>query len=152
MRKFALVSILFAIMSAAAFAQSAEKLTELIRTERVTYGQAAYFAASSLGIVTDGASPEASLQVVNERKLLPENEVSAKTEIPLSDFAYLCAKTWDIKGSLMYSLFPTPRYAFKMLQAKGIIPAGADPSKLSDGHEAVNIINACVAYSEGGSN
>lgn len=151
MKKFMLISALFLLGGASLFAQSAGRLTEMIQTEKVTYGQMSYFAASSLGIITDGASLDASFQVMGERGLLPAKEVTGATFIPVCDIAYICAKTWNISGSLMYSLFPSPRYAFKMLQAKGIISQAYDPNRYVDGHEALNIITACIeTFPQGG--
>ena len=144
MKKVFLIQAALLFLGGALFAQSADRLTEAIKTKEMTYGQFAYFAGCAEGIVSDDASYEESLEVFKGRNLI-EDRISASDAIPLDAISYICAETWNISGSLFYKIFPGKRYAFKMLKAKGILSPIADPKKLSGGREAVNIITACIA-------
>lgn len=144
MKKTVVVSLVLAFLCAAAVsAQSADKVTEMIKTEKATWGQVCYFSSTYLGLVKDSATPEQSIDALKTAGYI-STAPAADTPIKLDQFALICAKTWKIKGSLLYTLFPTPRYAFRLLKANGIISSSADPSKTSNGHEALNIFTDCM--------
>lgn|SRR5574344_120881 len=145
MKKTAVVSFVLALFCAAAIsAQSADKVTEMIKTDKATWGQVCYFSSTYLGLTGDNASYEKSMEALKSAGIIKTAPKNATTPIPLDQMAFIYAKTWKVGGSLWYKLFPTPRYAFKLLKADGIIPVTADPSKISTGHDALNIFNACM--------
>jgi len=144
MRKTTIAALVLAFLCASfANAQAADKVTEMIKTDKATWGQVCYFSAVYLGLTDEDSSTVTAAQaLVQEGFIKPVADVNSP--ITLEQIAYICAKTWKIKGSLLYTIFPCPRYAFRMLKADGIIPATADPMKISTGHETLNIFNACM--------
>lgn len=132
---------------AAVNAQDASKLSDVIGTDFATYGQISYLSAIELGLIADDASYETAVVALKQQHFLKET-VSASDIIPLTDVAFICSKTWDIKPSLLYRIFKNPHYAFKQLQAVGIISSLSDPHHKLSGHEVLNIISACIDYSE----
>ena len=84
---------------------------------------------------------------MQESGLIGEN-YSADQKISVSQFAYLCANSVNLIGGFFYTLFPSPRYAFKELQAKSIIPSSVDPSSVISGRNAIAVFNGCINYAE----
>ena len=124
-------------------AQSSEKLSEIISSKKITSGQAAYLSAVYLNAVQEQADYSPSVKALEELSLLKEG-TSPNDFISIDQCAFLFAKTTGIKGGLFYTLFPTPRYAFKELQAKKIIPPDQDPSFSLSGRDAIAILNGCI--------
>lgn len=151
MKKVTIISLIFTLFIAvAANAQSADKVTEMIETKETTWGQACYFAASYSGFISEDDTEVNAISALQKQgyfKSIPDESAP----ISLKDFSGICVKTFDIKGSILYSVFKTPRYAFRLLKAYGIISSASDPSKTSTGHEALNIFTSCMdAYGKEG--
>ncbi|MBQ9539420.1 MAG: hypothetical protein IJU95_09115, partial [Treponema sp.] len=63
MRRFLLVSLLCAL-GMCSWAQSADRVADILNSETISYGQASYLAASYLGLVSDDASDEEAVQAL----------------------------------------------------------------------------------------
>ena len=129
-------------------AQSSAKITEILETENVTWGQLAYLSAIQLSLADENDSEEKCISVLKENNIITKDAEASQTVV-LKDIAQVCAKTWNVKGGIFYKIFHTPRYALRQLKNDGIIAVAEDPSKLSDGHELLNIINECIETYEG---
>ena len=73
-----------------------------------------------------------------------KNGASVNTPITLSELSFICTKLGNIKGGLFYTIFPSPRYAFRELKAKGILPQNADPDEKPSGRDVVAVFNGCI--------
>lgn len=147
-RSIFMKKVFFLLLTAVFFtfsisAQSSEKLSEIISSKKITSGQAAYLSAVYLNAVQEQADYSQSVKALEELSLLKEG-TSPNDFISIDQCAFLFAKTTGIKGGLFYTLFPTPRYAFKELQAKKIIPPDQDPSFSLSGRDAIAILNGCI--------
>ena len=141
-----LAGILFAMLCMfAAEAQSSQKIVEIDGSDTITYGQFCYLIATAEGTVSDSASFQQAFDEVRKTGVF-YSDVLSTDPIPMMDAAYLCTKTWNIKGSLMYQLTKAPRYAFKQMQALDIIPLTSTPTSLISGHQALNVITLCIDY------
>lgn len=143
MKKFLIILLSAFILSVSVYSQDASRITEILKTEKVSYGQAAYLAASYVGVITEKTSYANALEVLASKGLVSK-DVKANDPISLSDFSYLCAKVTQLKGGLMFTLFDNPRYALKELKAKGIIAPNADPDFTVNGHEALSVLSNCI--------
>ncbi len=143
MKKLIFLCAVTLLLSAAATAQSSEKLTELINTEKTTYGQAAYLSAVFTGSISENDDYEKAVKTLELQDLLPEGTDPAK-EISLQELSYICFKTARFQGGLLYRLFPGPRYAFRELKAKRILPPLADPSEKVSGRDTIALFNGCL--------
>lgn len=128
-----------------ASAQSADKITELLKTEQVTMGQVAYLAASYQNSIQDSASDEDAVRVLVEKDILPM-DTKASDSIRLDQACYVFAKVSKMNGGLFYTLFPGPRYSCKEFKAKGIVPTAVDPHASITGREALALLSACPAF------
>lgn len=148
MKKFLLVTVISLLLGSQAFSQSADRVTDIIKTESVTYGQVAYLAGASLGVVDENDSYETALEKYKEAGIIAE-DVSATDAIKLRNIAFILSKTWNVKPTLMYRIFKNqPRYAFKTFQAASIIDMSDDPDKYCTGHEFLNVVTECVEFYE----
>ena len=91
------LSVIFFTLFFCLHAQSAQKITELISTQKASYGNASWLIALQAGLAQDDVSEEAALQLLKENAWLPE-ETKIDDEIKLQDFALLCTRAFDIKG------------------------------------------------------
>ncbi len=127
-----------------AFTQSADVITDLLESDKVSFGQVSYLAAVQMNLLDENDSYENAVKVLVDNDIIPDGE-EADTPIPLVDIAYIYSKLWDVKGGLMYRLTKgSPRYAFRQFQSDGIISSDADPAWLVSGAKALSIFTSCV--------
>ncbi|MBQ6781503.1 MAG: hypothetical protein IJP62_09775 [Treponema sp.] len=148
MKKHFLLSALILLGCVAVHAQSAEKISEIIKTKDVTYGQMSYLAGVYNMRVSDHASYEQSFEALRQAGLISP-DVSIDDKIPLQEAAFLCADAAGVKGGLFYSLFHNPRYAYRELKAQGILPQSVDSGMSINGRDAIAILNGCIALTGG---
>ena len=126
-----------------AFTQSADVITDLLESDKVSFGQVSYLAAVQMNLLDENESYENAVKALVDNDIIPDLE--ADTPIPLVDIAYIYSKLWDVKGGLMYRLTKgSPRYAFRQFQSDGIISSDADPAWLVSGAKALSIFTSCV--------
>ena len=138
MKKIILVLISLYV-SCTAFAQSADFITELISSEKVTFGQFCYFSAIYQNLVSEDASETDAVNAFFELGYLPAG-VDENTFITYEQASRIFVGFWNIKGGLFYRLSgKSGRYAFKQFKADGIIPAKIDPGMIPGGTDILNI-------------
>ncbi len=138
MKKIILVLISLYV-SCTLFAQSADFITELISSEKVTFGQFCYFSAIYQNLVSEDASETDAVNAFFELGYLPAG-VDENTFITYEQASRIFVGFWNIKGGLFYRLSgKSGRYAFKQFKADGIIPAKIDPGMIPGGTDILNI-------------
>ncbi|MCQ2241584.1 hypothetical protein [Treponema sp.] len=139
--------LIAAVLSVCVYAQSADKVSEIISTKEATYGQSAYLTASALGIVKNNATYEDALEILKDKGVV-SSSVKASDVINLRELSWLCAYTWKIEGSLMLKLFNTPRYTFRQMKADEVIADSADPMDVPSGRNLLAVITDCIGKYE----
>lgn len=142
---FLLTSIL--LFSFSAFSQSANKITEIIKSPHITYGQSCYLVASSMGTIKESSSEQEAVDFFINEKILSQG-IKTSDEILLKDFTWICSKAWKIPKGLFASIFKSKRYIFNEFKAQRIISDSDDPSKKITGREALNILSTLIEYYE----
>lgn len=125
------------------FSQTADSVTNVIETEEITYGQAAYYSTVVLGICKDTVPYNESLGILKEKGAIKIG-INEYEKIPMKDLCKILYFTWDIKGSLMLSATKSPRYILKQLKSDGIVPDNMYSDYVPTGHEFLNIITGCL--------
>lgn len=139
-----ILAVLFLFFAGAAFAQSAEVVTDILNTSEATFGQVCYLSAVHQGFVSDAATYDESVSVLYEKGQLPA-EINSSSPIAAVDLAFIYSKLWNIQGGLMYKLTKgSPRYAYRQLKADGVFPENNYPSDLLSGSEVLNIFTSCL--------
>ena len=164
MKKKLLCVSLALLCTTLAFTQSSEILSEIIDSEKATCAQISYLPAlyesqnqedsgsAQLGTMSASKLEKASTAetfnlLKSESYFDSADEADSQATIARTAFVYM--KALGIKGGLFYSLFPSPRYAFKELKAKGILPSETDPDMKLSGRESIDLFNQCLEIAGG---
>lgn len=131
--------VLYTMLVYQLFAQSAVFFDEILKTKQITFSQAAYLVFIGNGEYQDTVQHEIVFAEALKRKWIDQ---AAKPERPITaeQFAYLVMRAFGIKGGLMYTLFPCPRYSFRELVYIGLIPRTMDPQAFVEGSLALRIV------------
>lgn len=129
------------LIAAAAFGQAAEKIDKILETEKATFGQATYLIQTALNDGSDELDFETAFdRFKNENENLIRNSVSAEDVIPIKTYAFLLMKAFDVKGGMMYRIYPCPRYAYRDLRYLAIIQGKNNPDALMTGSVMLQIL------------
>lgn len=142
MKKY--LSILFTLfLVVSVHAQSADVITDILETDKVTFGQVCYISAVEQGLIDEKDDYNKAVEALVANELIPEY-VDSSIQIPLGDAIFIVAHIWEIKGGLMYRLTKgSPRYCFKQFKSDGIIKQNAEPEDIISGPDLLNIYNKC---------
>ena len=125
-------------------AQSSDVITEILETDKVTFGQVCYLVAIHQGLISETASYNEAIAALEENRMIPYASYE-ETNVPLVNLSYLYAQIFNVKGGLLYKIFHgAPRYAYKQLKYDGVLPENSFPGKLVSGQEALNIYTTCL--------
>ncbi len=144
------LSIVFLVFISSVFqlyAQSAEIIDNIIESQGISYGEASYLAALGTGLADDEADIQTAFTIMSSRDF-NKNSKTADQPATLGEFAYLLMESLEIKGGLMYSLFPSPRYAVRELVYLGIIDFEAHPGNKLRGTDALNMLSELLSLQE----
>ena len=135
-----LLSILGLLFFAPALlsAQTAAELERILETPYVTSSQAARFVVASAS-GTAGISADAAFESVIAKGWLPRKTV-ADAPISMGTLSYLTMKAFGLKGGLMYTIIPGPRYAFRSMVNRSFIEGAADPAMKVSGERFLLIL------------
>ena len=164
MKKTLLCSVLLLLGASFAFSQSSEVISEIIDSEKATCAQISYLPALYANLITESdsakslgamsASKDSSAATVEAFEALKSNnyfnsDTEANKEVTVAQASFVYMKALGIKGGLFYTLFPSARYAFKELKAKGILPLETDPAMKLSGRESIDLFTSCLEIVEG---
>ena len=141
MKRTLCITVAGLLIAAAAFGQAAEKVDKILETEKATFGQAAYLIQTALNDGSDGLDFETAFdRFKSENKNLIRDSISAEDVIPVKTYAFLLMKVFDIKGGMMYRIYPCPRYAYRDLQYLGVIQDKKNPDAVMSGASLLQIL------------
>lgn len=132
-------------LSAAVYSQSADVVTEILQSEKATYGQIAYLSGVRQKLINDDASYEDAVNIMKSKGAVKKT-VNADDVIPYADISYLYLQIWPkARGGFMYRLTNgAPRYAFIFLREEGYIDQHAAPTDSVSGQVALNLLSECM--------
>jgi outer membrane protein OmpA-like peptidoglycan-associated protein len=156
---FALNCLLFFVPVTAVHGQTAALMDEALSTGTLSYAQAAYFvltaadinySAAGDGYIANDYSSEnaaitAAFSYAASQGWLPKNvspsvEGSGDKVIKLSELSFLMIKSFNLKGNILYRIFPGPHYAYKEMVYRGYITGTTDPSLPLNGEKFFEIL------------
>ncbi|WP_010253988.1 hypothetical protein [Treponema primitia] len=127
---------LFLLSSVLIYAQNARDMDRILSEKELSYTQAVQFILPAAGITTKTAS---------EKGLLP-TDAEAEKKISTGDLSLLLMKSFELKGGIMYSFFPNPRYAYRELRYRRCIPDSSDPIAKVTGEQFLHILGRVLSY------
>jgi hypothetical protein len=120
----------------------------LLETSAVSGAQAARFVLGAAGLLPEGlsgpAAEAAAWEAARERGWASG---SGSAALSLKGTSFLVMAAFGLKGGLMYSLFPGPRYAYRELLYLRIIQGRADGGSAVSGDRLLHIIAQALRYS-----
>jgi hypothetical protein len=147
--RFFVLSFLF---MAPAFlpAQTAVRLDAVLETPAISCAQAAWFVLAAVTIVPadspdQNASMETAFKQVMDNRWLPQ-KTSPGDPVTLKTLSFLLMGAFNIKGGLMYTILPGPRYAFRTLVSRSLIQGAADPDMTVSGERFLHILGNVLSY------
>jgi hypothetical protein len=146
-KNFLVLSALF-FLSASLSAQTAAELERVLALPAVSYGDAARFVLGAAGLGADD-SPEAAYRLAADRGWLPK-KAEAEAPLSLGGLSFLVMGAFDMRGGLMYTLFPGPRYAYRELVYRRLIQGRAYSTGQVSGERFFRILSRVLEYSGDG--
>jgi hypothetical protein len=127
-------------------AQTAAQIDAILDSPGVSREDAARFVLLAAGILSPEEAGRA-FRIAQENNWLQGAE---NTPIKLGELSFLVMKSFGLKGSFLYKIAPGPRYGFRELQYRRLIPSNADPSRPVPGKLLLQILgNVLSATGEG---
>jgi hypothetical protein len=147
-KAWALLALLAASVLPAA-AQSNQVIDRLLEQPRASFGASAYLVLAASGLIDAEASEQQALAALGEKgwKLTARG---ADEPIRLGEYCYLIMEAFEVKGGLMYRIFPGPRYAVRELAYLEIVHGKAHGARLPSGQEAVQVLSSFLNRKGGG--
>ena len=121
-------------------AQSNTVIDALLGSREAAFGDAVYLVLSAAKIVPEKATPNDAVWALQAKNMGIAGR-SAKEPITLGEYAFLLMKAFDVRGGIMYRLFPGPRYACRELAFLGLLEGNMVPRRRLGGEEAVRIVS-----------
>jgi hypothetical protein len=150
MKKPGVFFVLFLSVLLPLSAQSNQLLDQLLDQTEAHFGDVVYMTLVAAKLLPETATQEEALQSLqqqnwNIRVLPPE------APVPLGEYSYMLMKAFRLRGGILYSLFPGPRYACRELGYLKIVASDARTWRTVSGEEAVRMLGKVMASQEGGS-
>lgn len=144
MKKF-ILSLILLITGTFLFAQSADVVTKIIEADQVTFGQVCYMSATHQKLISDKASLTDAIRALQRNNQISK-EYEADSVPTLEEISAIILKMWpQVNDSLMFRITKgNSRYAFKLLKAKGVIRASADPKQTLSGRDFLNLLTSAM--------
>jgi hypothetical protein len=114
-------------------AQTAAEMDALLESPVVSCGQGASFVVGG----------PAAFEQAREKGWLPAN-AAADDPLTLGAASFLIMSALDMKGGIMYTVFPGPRSAFHDLERLSIVQGRIDPAGLLNGWEFLHILGRAL--------
>ena len=143
--------LLFFLIPAFAFAQTAAEMDMLLDTQAVGAAQAAHFVLGAAALLppdlSGPAAQAAAFEMAKDKGWLHKNAYDA---ITLRDTALLVMNAFAFKGGIFFSLFPGPRYAYREMLYRKIIQGRSDPVMIVSGPRLLQIIGRALSFADEG--
>jgi hypothetical protein len=140
------LAVLFCFSLPLLSAQTAAEIDLLLEADAASFGQAARFVLNAANLI-DPDSAAGAFALARQKGWLPE-EALEHSPITTGELAFLIMNAFGIKGSFLYRLFPGPRYAFRELDYRGLLPGRRDPALQVSGESLLRILSTASAYLE----
>ncbi|MGI5100981.1 hypothetical protein [Treponema vincentii] len=150
MKRIIGITVAVFLTATASFGQSAERVDKILETEQATFGQAAYLIQTALNDSSDELDFNTAFdRFKNENQNLIPDSVTAEEAISAKTYAFLLMKAFNVKGGMMYRIYPCPRYAYRDLRYLGVIQANSDPDAPLAGSAMLQILGRIDAVQGG---
>ncbi len=137
--KKVIMTVAIAILAFTAYAQTGQELDRLLATEAVGAAMAARFILPAAGLAAETVSAQDAFTLASERGWLPD-QAGMERQLTMAQLSFMIMQAFGLKGGLMYSIAPGPRYAYRELVYLRIIQGSSDPSRTVSGERFLRIL------------
>ena len=152
MKKKSCVFCFLLLFSAFLSAQTAAEMEEMLKTEALSYEQAALFVLKAADLPDslrqlDLNNSAGAFRFAAEQKWLPKKALSGN-EASLEGVSLLLMRAFEIKGGLFFSLFKNPHYAYREMVYQDIIQGRTDPEMAVSGDHLLFLVSRILSRQE----
>jgi hypothetical protein len=144
-RTKALVTALFILLPGLLYGQTAADMDELLDAGEISWAQACRFVLPAAGVLEENAPAPAAFAAARDNGWLPKT-AAQDGPVNLGGLSFLIMQAFSIEGSVLYTLFPGPRYAYRQLDYLGLIPGLRDPALKVSGERFLQILGRVLNY------
>lgn len=128
-------------------AQSNEVIDDLLEEQKTSFGLAAYLVLTATGRIPDGTTTEEAVSALSDQGwIIPKRKV--EEPLTLGEYAFLLMQAFQVKGGVMYRIFPGPRYAGREFAYLEFIRGNGSPYRNFSGDEALGILGRLLEWKE----
>jgi hypothetical protein len=149
MRKPAVCAALFLLAILPLFSQSNQLLDQLLDQPQAHFGDVVYMTMVAAKLLPETATTQDALDVL-QRQNWKIAALPLDAPVPLGTYSYLLMKAFKLRGGILYSLFPGPRYACRALGYLKIVATDVITSRSLSGEEAVRMLGKVMERTGGG--
>jgi hypothetical protein len=125
--------------------QTAVEMDALLDSREITWAQACRFVLPAARALEEHSAAPAAFALAREKGWLPKG-ADADSPVKLGGLAFFIMQSFSIKRSVLYALFPGPRYAYRQLDYLGLIPGPQDPALKVSGEQFLQILGGVLSY------
>ena len=137
------------LLPALGFAQAAAELDGVLGADTVSAAAAARFVLGAAGLLPEGLTgteaENAAWETASSKGWI---KTAADDPVTLKEAAFLVMNAFELRGGVMYSLLPGPRYAYREMLYRKIIHG--DPDTKVSGPALLLILDRTQRYTDGG--
>ncbi len=140
-------AVIILVGAASLNAQSMEIVDNLLASGEAGFGESVYMIAVGSGIADENATINDAVNIITENKWNKSHK-EASDPVTLGEMSYIIMQAFGMKGGIMYTLFPSPRYAVRELVFLEVLDSGAHPNKTVTGEDVINILSKAIELKE----
>ena len=147
LKKFIIVFLL--LLPGIVCAQTASELDVMLESNTVSAAKAARFVLGAAGLLPEDLS---GLEAENAAYTIAFSSgwinVQPHEALTMKNTAFLIMRAFDIKGGIMYTLMKNPRYAYREMVYRNLIPGRTDQSMIVSGWKFLQILDRTMRIGE----
>ena len=141
------VAIIMFFSGSILFAQSNEIIDDVLSQKELSCGNGAYLILTASGKISEDSTTEEALAFLKEKKWIKKDRTIVDA-MSLGEYSLAVMKSFSLTGGLMYTLFPSGRYASRELGYKGYIRRDQGAYRSVRGTEAISLIGTIARSME----
>ncbi len=148
-----LIGVLYLVCVIPLFSQSNELIDSILAEREAKFGVSVYLVLAAANLVDRNIETKNAGEVAV--KFLKDAGWGIKVKrtdsyITLGEYSLVLMEAFKMKGGIMYTLFPSPRYASRELYYHGFIDGNRDPYRKISGDEVVLMLRNVMDWKEEG--
>lgn len=132
--------VAFVLLCGVLFAQSNERVDELLAQDAAQVGHTAYLIYTASGAIDDSADLSAAVSAAIDSGAIPVG-TSPEDPVDFGAFSYMLMEAFNVPGGIMYRIVPGRRYASREVVYQEWSRTRRAPGDLLDGDSVVRILS-----------